>query len=294
MKQKVALVLSGGGARGTAHIGVVEEILRQDFEISSVAGTSMGAVVGGVHALDELTAFKEWLCTLDKMKIFQMFDFNFGAQGLIKGEKVLNRMQEFMSDEMIENLRIPYTAMATDIVNRKEVVFDKGSLFKAIRASIAIPAVITPVKSDDGLLVDGGVLNNIPINKVARTDGDILIAVNVNANVPVLDLVLSKKQSEENKTIYQKRIKSFQDQLKKLHPLSHNEKLGYFHLVDKTIGLMMHKMVEAELENHKPDVLINVSRDICTAFDFYRSEELIEIGRQAARNSLEKYRGLER
>ena len=177
MKQKVALVLSGGGARGIAHIGVIEELEKRGFEISSIAGTSMGAVIGGVYTLGTMEAYKNWLYTLDKMKLFSLVDFNFSTQGLVKGDRLFQKMKDFIPDVSIENLRIPYATVATDIIHKKEVVFIEGSLLDAIRASIAIPTVLTPVKTKDGLLVDGGIINNIPINNIKRTPGDILIAV---------------------------------------------------------------------------------------------------------------------
>ena len=146
MKQKVSLVLSGGGARGIAHIGVIEVLEEKGYEIVSVTGTSMGAVVGGVYALGKMEDFKQWMLTLDRLKVFSLFDFSFGSQGLIKGDKVLNTMKEFISDENIEDLRIPYAAVAVDLLKKEEVIFTKGSIYDAIRASVSIPSLLTPVK----------------------------------------------------------------------------------------------------------------------------------------------------
>src|SRR5476651_40908 len=174
MKQNISLVLSGGGARGIAHIGVIEELERQGFNIASVAGTSMGAVVGGVYALGQMDAYKTWLYTLDKLKVFGLIDFSFSAQGMVKGDKLFNTIKAFINDANIEDLNMPYAAVAADIINKKEVVFTQGSIYDAIRASIAIPTVFTPVKYADGLLVDGGIINNLPIEHVKRHPGDIL------------------------------------------------------------------------------------------------------------------------
>jgi len=289
MKQKVSLVLSGGGARGIAHIGVIEEIEKQGFEIFSVAGTSMGALVGGVYALGKMDAFKNWFYTLDKLKVFSLVDFSFSIQGLVKGDKVFNKMKEFISDINIEDLNIFYTAVAADIINKEEVVFTKGSIFEAIRASISIPTIFTPVKTNDGLLVDGGVINNIPINHAHRTSGDILIVVNVNANIPVDKPAISRKETEIKQSIYQKKIKDFYHHLHKTHPISKTEKLGYFELMNKTFQLMTYHNAQMLLEKYNPDILINISRDSCSTYDFYKAEELVEIGRHAAIKSLKKY-----
>src|SRR3984885_7183362 len=140
-KQKVSLVLSGGGARGIAHIGAIEVVEEMGFEIASIAGTSMGAVVAGVYALGKMEAYKQWLCSLDKLKVFSLVDFSFSSQGLVRGDKLFNITKQFILDANIEDLDIPFAAVAADIINRKEVVFTSGSVFDAVRASIAIPTI---------------------------------------------------------------------------------------------------------------------------------------------------------
>lgn len=281
MQKKVSLVLSGGGARGIAHIGVIEELEKQGYEICSIAGTSMGSLVGGMYALEKLEDFKNWMLSLDKLKVFQLVDFTFSSQGLVKGDKVLGKMKQFILDENIEDLRIPYAAVAVDILNKKEVVFTKGSVYDAIRASISIPSVFTPVKKDNTLLVDGGVLNNIPVNHVKRTPNDLLIAVDVNANVPVLKLQSSNKEIKEKQSIYQEKIKSFQLHLKNRFPETNKEKLGYFDLLSKTISLMAHTIAQMSLEKNPPDLLINISKQSAGTYDFFKAEELINRGRLA-------------
>lgn len=289
MSQNISLVLSGGGARGLAHIGVIEELMAQGYRISSIAGTSMGALIGGVYAVGKLPDFKEWMLTLDKIKVLRLVDFTFHRQGLVKGDRVLNTMQEFIADTNIEDLEIPYAAVAADLLNRQEVVFREGSMYDAIRASISIPSVFTPVKKDDALLVDGGVLNNIPVNHVDRAEGAILIAVNVNANVPLIKSKLSGKQKEERLNRYQSRVQQLQSHMKKILPGSTKEKMGYFTVLNKTIGLMTYTIAQMALEKNPPDIMINISRDSAGTFDFYKADELIETGQLAARQSLEAY-----
>jgi NTE family protein len=296
MKQKAALVLSGGGARGIAHIGVIEELEKHGFEISSVSGTSMGAVVGGVFALGKMEAYKKWLYTLDKIKLFSLVDFTFSTQGLVKGDKLLNTIRTFISDANIEDLSIPYAAIAADIINKKEVVFTKGSIFEAIRASMAIPTVFTPVKTETGLLIDGGIINNIPISHVKRTPNDILIAVDVNANIPVDKPIVTPVETVATQSSYQKKLKDFYNQLHILHPadseekISSEEKLGYFNLINRTLSFMTYHITQMTLERYSPDILVNVSRHSCGTFDFYKAEEMIEIGRHAAVKSLAGYK----
>ncbi|MCK4678170.1 MAG: patatin-like phospholipase family protein [Bacteroidales bacterium] len=290
MKKNVALVLSGGGARGIAHIGVIEELEKQGFVIKSISGTSMGALVGGVYAVGKMQEYKNWIYTLDKFDVFKLVDFTFSAQGLVKGDRVLNKMKEFIPDINIEDLNIYYAATATDISRKEEVVFTKGSLYKAVRASISIPTVFTPVKTENSILVDGGVINNVPINHVKRTKDDIIIAVHVNADVPIYKPSIPKIKENKNHSIYLKKIKAFQSNLYKILPKSKTDKLGYFHLINNTVGILTYQVSKMILEKYPPDILINISRNSCGTFDFYKAEELVEIGRHAAVRSLKEYK----
>jgi len=287
MKKKVALVLSGGGARGMAHIGVIEEFQKRGVEITSITGTSMGAVVGAMYALGKLNAFKQWMLTLDKLKVFNLVDFAFSSQGLIKGDRVFNALREFMDDEPIESLDIPYSAVAVDLRSKKEIVFREGSVFKALRASVAIPTVITPVEMNGWLLVDGGVLNNIPVNHAARTDGDRLIAVNVNADIPLQRPKYEEAVAKKNESVYRQKIREFYEELRSIRE-DDDDELSYFDLMNTTIALMTQRIAQSVLEKHPPDLLIEVSKQSCAVFDFYRAKELVEIGREAAVRALEK------
>mgnify|MGYP001036644584 CR=1 FL=1 len=297
MKKKVALVLSGGGARGIAHIGVIEELEKEGFEITSIAGTSMGSLVGGVYALGKMKDYADWMKTLDKRKVFQLVDFTLSMHGIVRGDKVLNKMKEFIPDMNIEDLDVPYSATAFDLNTNKEVVFTSGSVYEAIRASISIPTVFTPVYNENSVLVDGGVVNNIPLNNVKRlpNNEDILIAVDVNANMPVPAEFLALKKSNVNvqkrESIYQKRIKEFRERLPKLSlPTStkSNNRLNYFELINKTIGAMIDQNSHHVMQSYPPDVLINVSHVACGTFDFFKAEEMIEMGRFAVQQQLKK------
>ena len=296
MKPLVTLVLSGGGARGIAHIGVIEELERRGYEIASVAGTSMGALVGGVYADGALDPFRDWMLSLDKRKVFNLVDFTWSRMGVVKGDKFFNKMRDFIPDTPIEDLKIPYVAVAVDLINNKEVVFRKGSLFDAIRASVSIPSVLTPVKTTDGLLIDGGVMNNIPIDHVKRVPGDLLVVVNVNASIPVSPTKNSRQEADKQKRAYQKKVEEFQAQLQKILPHgssekpspSHEDRMSYFNLIDKTISLMTDHMAQMSLKYFSPDMLIEVSRDSCGTFDFFKAREMIEMGREAAVLALDK------
>jgi len=290
VKKKVSLVLSGGGARGIAHIGVIEELEKQGFEIGSIAGTSMGAIVGGVYALGKMEEYKKWLYTLDLLKVFNLLDFTFSKQGLIKGDKLFRRINDFIPDMKIEDLAINYTATATDIANNREFVFTEGSVYDAVRASSSFPTVFTPVKKDDMVLIDGGVVNNVPISNLRRIKDDILVVVDVNADVPVCKSFLSKKEEEQKQSIYSERLNKIKKKLKKKRFRRRSEKFGYFTLLNKTLSIMRFQNSKIVIDKYSPDILINVSRNSCDTFDFYKAEELVDMGRFVASNAIGEYK----
>ena len=161
-KKDVALALSSGGARGLAHIGAIEELEAQGYRISSIAGCSMGALIGGVYAAGKLKEFREWMKTIDRKRMLELTDFSFSINHIVKGTRIIEAIMEFVPDMDIEELPIPYCAVATDWKAGREVVFRKGSLFEAIRASISLPTFYEPVRRNGMILIDGGVIN--PIN----------------------------------------------------------------------------------------------------------------------------------
>jgi NTE family protein len=275
MKKDITLVLSGGGARGIAHIGVIEELVKLNVNIASISGTSMGALIGGIYAVGKLEEFKQWMLKVNRTKIFKLIDFSFSTQGLVKGERIFNEIKEFITDVNIEDLPIKYTATAFDIANGREVVFDKGSLYNAIRASISIPTIFTPLTLGDSVFIDGGVVNNIPINTAKRVENDIVIAVNVNAGVTD-DIVyyseleqLAKQNLKANKSQY--RI---------------NKNINYFFLVNNSLVTMTNHISNLILEKNPPDVLVEIPRNGAGIFEFYNAKTIINSGKEHFINSI--------
>lgn len=296
--KNIALVLSSGGARGLAHIGVIDELIERGYHINSIAGSSMGALVGGLYATNNLDKFRNWVVTLDKLAIFKLIDFTFSSQGFVKGEKIFHKMHEMgmIPDINIEELPIKFTAIATDIIKNQEVIFDSGNLHKAIRASISIPNVFTPVASTESVLVDGGVLNPIPINRVSRIKNDILIATDLNSLEPYIKPNLPSK--EKAKVVHSERtaklIKKWDDFFgnnhgeKPIKPSNKNLKLNYIDILVRSVQLMQSKLSLQSIETFPPDVLVNISKNSCAVFEFYRGEEMIAYGREACKLALDK------
>lgn len=287
MKKNVTLVLSGGGARGFAHIGAIEELERHGYIITSVAGTSMGALVGGVYATGKMNEFKHWVYNLDKQKILRLIDFSFSKQGLIKGDRVLNAMKEFIPDTNIEDLKIKYTATAFDLVNNKEVVFNRGSLYDAIRASISIPMVFTPVISGNSLLVDGGVVNNIPISNAIRSENDTLVAVYVNADIPMSECYLNRPEDSNKDVFRAKTISEIKNKLLKTETGAGRKGYNYFNLINSTVASATNCLANMIIKNNPPDILIEISKKSCGTFDFFEAVKLAEMGKSTVKHKLD-------
>lgn len=288
MKQKVALVLSGGGARGIAHIGAIQELENHGYEITSVAGTSMGALVGGVYAAGELPLFKEWISILDKFMFLSLMDFSFGIDGILKGKKVLKELQNLVPDINIEDCRIPYAAVATDLLTRKEVVFEKGRLYDGIRASISLPPLFQPYKLNDMVLIDGGTVNQLPLNRVKRTPGDILVAIDVSANIPAPK---SEKSGITTNTPTQKLPLIGKIQELRMNPIGKNkEEINYINLLMESVIIMFQRISELMIDIYKPDILVQMSIDSFNVLEFYEAGKIIKAGAEATREVLEEYK----
>jgi NTE family protein len=286
--KNIALVLSSGGARGYAHIGAIKVLENNGFRITSVAGTSMGALVGGIYATGQLNLFEEWICSLDVREVLKLTDFTISKKGLVKGKKVIEKIKEIVPDRNIEDLEIPYCAVATDIIEGREVVFTKGNLYEAIRASISIPTVFQPYKIGNNYYVDGGLMNPIPVNRVWRSTNDLLVVVDVSAPIPY-----EKKTDEHDQFYngkYSEQIRIIKEKVSHLIPSKkpEEEDLGIFNLSNMSIGTMMRKICELTLEKHKPDLLINISKESFSTYDFYKAREIIKEGEEAALRTLKQ------
>jgi NTE family protein len=291
MGQTVSLVLSSGGARGYAHVGVIEALQQHGYTISSVTGSSMGAVVGGVFAAGGLELFKAWACKLERTDVFKLYDFVFSSQGFLRGERVFKEIRAFVAECNIEDLPIPFKAIATDLSAQKEVVFSSGSLYSALRASSAIPAVVKPAEMGDLELLDGGILSPLPINFAPKNQGEIVVAVDVNANIPYDNTLKTQHEiAEDNK------IRQQLDKLTKMWFGKDNhendaskKKLGFFDLTMKSIDMMQDRITQNIIELYPPDILVQISRSTCSTFDYYKAEKLIAEGKTALESALKNF-----
>ena len=281
--KNVALALSSGGARGLAHIGAIEELEAQGYKITSIAGCSMGALVGGVYAAGKLNEFREWMKTIDRKKMLSLIDFSLSLNHIVKGTRIIEAIMEFVPDVNIEDLPIPYCAVATDLKAGKEVLFNKGSLFQAIRASISLPSFYEPVQRDDMILIDGGVINPLPLNRVKRQAGDILVGIDVSGHD-------YKAQWDEQQRLTAIQKSDASQKTKILDMLiPDNIDFNYYTVLSRASSLMIRQnsILMAQLMN--PDILIDIQMNRYGTFDFDKSEKLIAIGRQKTLPAIDKY-----
>jgi len=289
-KKDVALVLSSGGAKGFAHVGVIRALERHGFMIHSVAGASMGSLIGGLYATGELDRFVEFAESMDLKEMLKYFDINLGPGGLIKGEKVIEKLKDIIPDRSIENLNIPYCAIATDIETGEEKVFKEGKLYDAIRASIAIPTVFTPHVIDGHHYVDGGVLNPIPVNRVQRKKRDIMVAVNVNAIDSPEDMPLPEERKKKERKLPEA-LTTILEKAENLIPSSRHDRIGFFNLTNKTLNLMIDRISDLALDITPPDILVDIPTNAFGTFDFYKAGEIIDYGEKKAEAAIRRYLG---
>ncbi|WP_293266532.1 patatin-like phospholipase family protein [Neptunomonas sp.] len=294
----VSLVLGSGGARGYAHIGVIQVLEARGYRINCIAGSSMGALVGGLYAAGALDEYTEWVMGLSRLQILRLLDLTFGI-GAIRGDKLFRKIKDIAGDPDIESLPIPFTAVATDIVHQKEVWFQRGSLQAAIRASAAVPGVFTPVVDAHRVLVDGGVLNPLPIIPTVAAHSDLIIAVDLNGSpvMPDVDFPQTNAPSEEDLFAEWPLEKGFQNNqddddrvVQLLHGAGDNKlKLdSNLDVIMSSLEVMQGALTQYKVAGYRPDLLINIPTEICRFHDFHRASEVIEEGRRVTIECLNK------
>lgn len=291
MGKQVTLVLGGGAARGLAHIGVIRVLEEEGFEISAISGTSMGALVGGIYAAGKLDRYADWVMSLTRKDVIQYLDISFRAKsGILKGDLIIEALRDFVGDVSIENLPIPFLAVATDLTARKEVWITKGNLFEAIRASISIPGIFTPQRIAGHCMVDGSLLNPVPVTPAAQTLSDVTIAVDVGGPRSANPLGKIATKRHEQTPQLRKKIDEFLESIQKYLGSESSQEADYPALSEVLINsfeTMQETLSRYKLAANPPDLLISIPKNICAAHEFFRASELIEAGAWWSRRALE-------
>ena len=276
MGKRIGLALGSGGARGYAHIGVIDELNARGYDIIAVAGTSMGSVIGGLHAAGRLEEFVDWVSQLSSRDVIRLMDPALRAPGVIKAEKVMSRVRKILRGALIEDLPIPYTAVAADLRNQREVWFQRGPMHAAMRASIALPSFVTPVSINGVLLVDGGVLNPVPVSPLTAVQCDAIVAVSVSAK-------------RRNQTSRGPAHESSQELDLDKFEMKTPTDVKTINIIDMSISAMQNLITRHRLAGYPPDVLIEIPGDAAGTLEFHRVAEMTELGRAAAKLALDKY-----
>ena len=309
MSKRVALVLGSGGARGLAHIGAIEALEDRGYTITSIAGCSMGSIIAGMYAAGELKRAKEWFLQVDKQLILRMIDINLlSSNSLVKGERIIKELEKIVPDRPIENLNIPCTIVASDMISTDEVSFRSGSLFEAIRASISIPLFFKPVQIGNRLLIDGGILNPLPLHMVQRTDGDILVASDISGKdkIPMNNEYEPIDVEGKLKDLTSRGIpvpKSVENQLRRLgervdairesHAKDLGSKVSFVSLLDRMSDMQIQQNTLLALRLTPPDVHAVMRQYAYTTFDFDKAEKIIADGKRIMNEALDRYERLE-
>ena len=283
----VSLVLGSGGARGLAHIGVIHELEERGFEVASISGCSIGALIGGVYAAGELGEFERWIRAVTKKDIVRLLDMSWTGDGLIKGDKIIDTLVELIGDKTIEELAIPFTAVAVDIKNEKEVWLNSGKLFDAIRASISLPLFFTPVRYRDIHLIDGGVLNPVPIAPTFGDGTDLTIAVNLSGPPgEKVDISGEDQQPAQISSPLRGKVGDFFRDLQSSDDTLKAESLGAYDVANQSFDTMQGAIARQKLAAYPPDITIEIARNACGMFAFDCAAEMIELGKNIARERL--------
>jgi NTE family protein len=304
---RVALALGSGGARGYAHIGVIDELRDRGYEIVGIAGSSMGALVGGLQAADKLDEFSDWAKALTQRAVLRLLDPSISAAGVLRAEKILDAVRDILGEVTIEELPIPYTAVATDLISGKSVWLQRGPVDAAIRASIAIPGVITPHVFDGRLLADGGILDPLPMAPIAAVSADLTIAVSLAGSEAggrhepteteprATTEWLSRMWRSTTALFESNRAVTPPDETASADELVESSKeeavvpkLGSFEVMNRTIDIAQAALARHTLAAYPPDMLVEVPRTACRSLEFHRAAEVIDIGRELAAIALDE------
>lgn len=290
-KTTVSLVLGSGGARGLAHIGVIHYLEENGYEIRSVSGASMGALIGGIYGCGKLDTYEEWVRAITKMQIVKLLDVSWGKQGLVEGDRIMDTLKELIGDRSIEDLPIGFTAVASDIKREKEIWLKSGSVFDAIRASISLPLFFTPYELNGRKLLDGGILNPVPIAPTFEDHTDVTIAVNLGATPTSPSPAPAKNVSEiiddSAANGLQDKINRFIDDVMNRGSKSETDGWTMLDIADQTFDAMQGTIARQKLATYPPDHTIEIARNACGTLEFDRADEMIKLGYEAAARRLD-------
>ena len=285
--RNISLVLGSGGARGLAHIGIIHWLEENDFKIASISGCSMGALIGGIYAAGKLDDFERWVRAINKVDIITLLDIAWAKTGLVKGDKIIDTLTELVGDRLIDDLPITFTAVAADIKNEKEIWIQSGKLFDAIRASISLPLFFTPFNRNGDELIDGGVLNPVPIAPTFSDETELTIAVNLGGEVEHQAAIADDKvEAEDDTSALHMMVSNFIERFQDSVTDAGGQDWGAYDIANQAFDAMQSTIARQKLAAYPPDHTISIARNACGTLEFDRSAEMIALGYRKAQESL--------
>ena len=283
--KSLSLILGSGGARGMAHIGVIRWLEEHDYKIASISGCSMGALVGGIYACGKLAEFTDWLRALDKLDIVKLLDVTLSDGGFVKGDRIIETLKELVGNHRIEELPITFTAVAANIEDEKEVWLNRGPVFDAIRASISLPLFFTPAQLGEQRLLDGGILNPVPIAPTFNDATSLKLAVNLNGK-PLAYAQPVKEAAVEGQNGLREKVQTYIEDLARRSVSKVDIDMDMFDIANQTFDAMQGAIARHKLAIYPPDVVVEIPRNACGTLEFDRAEEMVELGYESAERAL--------
>jgi len=312
LNKKLGIALGSGSARGWSHIGVLNALEESGIKVDYVSGTSIGSVVGAVYSIGDIKDFEKFARSIDWKSIVSFIDVTFPGSGIIPGKKVFKMLSEYYKDILIEDLPVPYCAVAADILTGEEVRFSSGRVTDAVRASVAIPGVFTPFKFGGRVLVDGGIVNPVPVNVVREMGAEVVIAVDLNNCTIEGNAKKMNRTGDVEKSIAEKKDDEEEDRGNRIFEMleeKYNEITGsirtkldnlrskehvpnILEILDNTTHIMQRSITENQFKIYPPDIIIEPQLGDFRLLDFDRAEEAIEEGYKLTNKKIEEIKEL--
>ncbi|MBO7910306.1 patatin-like phospholipase family protein [Vibrio splendidus] len=286
MAKTVSLVLGSGGARGLVHVGIIRWLIEHGYQIKSISGCSIGALIGGVYAAGKLDEFEEWVTSIDQSDMAMMLDFSWQSSGIFKGDKIIETLRGLIGEISIEDLPIPYTAVAANVADEKEVWLQSGSLFDAIRASISLPLFFTPHVINGEVLIDGGVLNPVPIAPTFSDKTDFTLAVNLGGEPEMLQQEVIPVSLPTKESNLHEKVVHFIDNLGSSVKSKMSFNFAAYDIANQAFDAMQSTIARQKLAAYPADITLEIPRNACGTLEFDRSQEMIDRGYHLAQAKL--------
>ncbi|EAQ54070.1 MULTISPECIES: patatin-like phospholipase family protein [unclassified Vibrio] len=286
MEKTISLVLGSGGARGLVHVGIIRWLIEHGYQIKSISGCSIGALIGGVYAAGKLDEFEEWVTSIDQSDMAMMLDFSWQSSGIFKGDKIIETLRGLIGEISIEDLPIPYTAVAANVADEKEVWLQSGSLFDAIRASISLPLFFTPHVINGEALIDGGVLNPVPIAPTFGDKTDFTLAVNLGGEPEIVQQEVIPVSLPTKESNLHEKVVHFIDNLGSSVKSKMSFNFAAYDIANQAFDAMQSTIARQKLAAYPADITLEIPRNACGTLEFDRSQEMIDRGYHLAQAKL--------